>query len=259
MADETKVLALCMDMGRALLENGGEIYRVQETMERVAAAYGAADVQVYVLTNELFASAGGVVRTMEMRQVRCGATHLGRVTALNALSRDIVAGKVPLEEAVKRLEEARNLPFVGKPQRLLACAVGTAGFSILFGGTVLDGAAAFVAGLALQGFSFYLETHPVSKLIYNILSAALVALCSAALTQVLLAYGLAPQLDKIIIGGIIPLVPGVALTSSIRDFAGGDYLSGTIRMIDALLVAASIAAGVGGVLMFLAWLPGVSV
>ena len=31
----------------------------------------------------------------------------------------------------------------------------------------------------------------------------------------------------------------------IRDFVQGDYLSGTIRMIDALLIAASIAIGTG--------------
>ena len=57
------------------------------------------------------------------------------------------------------------------------------------------------------------------------------------------------SLDKIIIGSIIRLVPGIALTTSIRDFLGGDYLSGTIRMIDAFLVGGCIAIGVGAVVM----------
>ena len=35
------------------------------------------------------------------------------------------------------------------------------------------------------------------------------------------------------------------------DFVQGDYLSGTIRMIDALLIAASIAIGTGLVLSFI--------
>ena len=39
------------------------------------------------------------------------------------------------------------------------------------------------------------------------------------------------------IGALMPLTPGVALTMSIRDFISGDYLSGTIRLIDALLTA----------------------
>lgn len=44
------------------------------------------------------------------------------------------------------------------------------------------------------------------------------------------------------------LTPGIAFTMGIRDFVQGDYLSGTIRMIDALLIAASIAIGTGLVL-----------
>ena len=41
------------------------------------------------------------------------------------------------------------------------------------------------------------------------------------------------------------LVPGVAFTVAIRDAADGDYISGTVRMIDALLVFICIAIGVG--------------
>ena len=54
--------------------------------------------------------------------------------------------------------------------------------------------------------------------------------------------------DKIVIGDIMPLVPGIALTTSIRDFFNGDYLSGTIHMIDAVLTAFSIAVGVGTII-----------
>ena len=45
-----------------------------------------------------------------------------------------------------------------------------------------------------------------------------------------------------------------ASTTGIRDIAGGDYLSGTIRMVDALLIAAAIALGVGFVLLAGVWL-----
>ena len=46
----------------------------------------------------------------------------------------------------------------------------------------------------------------------------------------------------------MPLVPGIALTTSIRDFFNGDYLSGANHMIDAILTAFSIAVGVGAVI-----------
>ena len=48
-----------------------------------------------------------------------------------------------------------------------------------------------------------------------------------------------------IIGAIMPLIPGVAFVNSVRDIAAGDYISGTIRMIDAIVTASGIAIGVG--------------
>ena len=65
------------------------------------------------------------------------------------------------------------------------------------------------------------------------------------LTSILLAvFFSSVQPDYIIIGSIMPLVPGITLTTSIRDFYNSDYLSGTIHMIDALLTALCIAVGV---------------
>ena len=60
-----------------------------------------------------------------------------------------------------------------------------------------------------------------------------------------------------IIGSLMILTPGIAFTMGLRDFVQGDYLSGTIRMIDALLIAASIAIGTGLVLSLSAFLTGV--
>lgn len=257
--DERRVLRLCVEVGRTLLESGGEIGRVQETVLRIARAMGAEDFHVYVLTNGLFASTtprGGEQQTCEIRHVPDSFVHLGRVVAVNALSRDIEARRVKTPaEAMARLEEIRALPCTPPAGRVAACGIGAACFCYLFGGSALDAAAALAVGIVLQCFLFLLERRPKGKIIYNILAAAAVALCSFGAAQGLGALGLAAHLDKIIIGGIIPLVPGVPLTTSIRDFAGGDYLSGTIRMIDALLVAGSIAIGVGAVLVVLSYVP----
>ena len=76
----------------------------------------------------------------------------------------------------------------------------------------------------------------------NIMGSAIVTTGSL----ILYVAGAGILSDKIIIGGIIPLVPGVALTTGIRDLFSGDYLSGSIRMIDALLTGMCIAIGVGG-------------
>lgn len=51
-----------------------------------------------------------------------------------------------------------------------------------------------------------------------------------------------------IIGGIILMVPGVAFTNAIRDMVDSDYISGSVRMLDAVISFFCIAIGVGVVL-----------
>ena len=92
------------------------------------------------------------------------------------------------------------------------------------------------------------EKNHVNKIITKLLGAALVT----AVAAVCMVVGVGRDMDKIIIGSIMPLVPGIAMTMAIRDFFNGDYLSGTIRLMDALIIGLSIAAGVGAVLTFAA-------
>lgn len=252
--DRSSVLELSFQMGEALLENGAEISRVQETMERVAKAFQAEEFNVYVLTNAIFANGreNGVEKRTELKHVPSTSIHFGRICAVNQLSREIAEGKHTVEEAFARLEQIRNIPYSPLPLAIFACAVGSAAFSYLFGGSGWDALTAFLCGLVLEPFLFWTGKRKLSKFLTNLSASALVTFCGA----VLLLLGLGQNLDKIIIGSIIRLVPGVALTTSIRDFFNGDYLSGAIRMIDAFLVGGCIAVGVGVVVRLMSPLLG---
>ncbi|MBR2046746.1 MAG: threonine/serine exporter family protein, partial [Agathobacter sp.] len=79
-----------------------------------------------------------------------------------------------------------------------------------------------------------------SRFLRNVFTSMFVSACT-----ILVVYtGLPVLQDKIIIGAIMPLVPGITFTTSIRDFHNGDYLSGTIHLIDALLTALCVAVGI---------------
>ncbi len=242
-AEPGGVLELSFQMGRVLLENGAEISRVQETMERVAKAFQAEEFNVYVLTNAIFVNGteNGVEKRTELKHIPSTSIHFGRICAVNQLSREIAAGKHTVEDAFRILESIRDIPYSSLPLSILACAIGSAAFSYLFGGSGWDALAAFFCGLLLEPFLYWTGKRKLSKFLTNLSASALVTFFSAGL----LLLGLGQNLDKIIIGSIIRLVPGVALTTSIRDFFNGDYLSGTIRMIDAFLIGGCIAVGVG--------------
>ena len=138
-----------MDAGQTLLENGGEVFRAQQTMEIMAASLGVRDFHVYVLTNGIFASAHlpGRDAVSLVRHVPTVSVHLGRVEAVNELSRELAAGRLGVVEAEARLNTARTLPRSTPQLEILACVVGAAGFAYLFGGTLADMPVAAVAGL----------------------------------------------------------------------------------------------------------------
>lgn len=254
MKQKSSILELSFAMGETLLRNGAEISRVQETMERVAGAFHAEEFNVYVLSNAIFANGveGGVQHTTQLRHIPATAIHLGRISAVNQLSREIVQGQHTVEEAFDILEKIQHVPFSSLPLATGACAVGCACFSYLFGGSWRDALAALCCGALLEPYLYFAGKQRLSKFLTNLSASALAALCAFLFLWV----ALGENLDKIIIGSIIRLVPGVALTTSIRDFFNGDYLSGTIRMIDAILVGGCIAVGVGVVVRLISFLTG---
>ena len=114
--------------------------------------------------------------------------------------------------------------------------------------------AAAVAGFLVSGYLLLCEKKGLSSGFRKISAAALITLVCIVGCSLL---GI--ESSHAIIGTLMILTPGIAFTMGIRDFVQGDYLSGTIRMIDALLIAASIAIGTGLVLSLTSILTGVTV
>ena len=105
-----RIMDFIMAAGQTLLENGAEVFRVQQTMEIMARSFHLREFHVYVLTNGIFASAG-TAEISEVRNVPTRTTHLGRVAAVNQLSRQIAAGGITIDEAESRLVQAKGIPF----------------------------------------------------------------------------------------------------------------------------------------------------
>lgn len=246
MAETKDVLALAVETGDALLRNGAEVYRVVDTVIHILKAYEIEDYDVYVLSNGIFASANEDKddACSMIRHVPLGSMHLGRVAALNQLSREICSHACSLPDAWVRLQECKTIPYSKKHVLVFFCGLNCGCFSYLFGGHALDAILSFCVGMLLQLLLDELKCHKNSKFITNILGSAFITL----LALIILIIGIPIQFDKIIIGSIMPLVPGISLTTSIRDFFNGDYLSGAIHMIDAILTAFCIAVGVGTVI-----------
>lgn len=237
------VLELAMQAGHVLLENGAEISRVEETIERICRYYGVCSGHEFVLSNGIFMTAGNERESFfaKVQHIPVSAIHLNKVAAVNQLSREIEHGRYTVSEAFGALEQIRNMPGKSRRMQVAAGAVGSAAFSLLFGGSLRDGLAAGAAGLILYLYVLFVSGPHLSKIVGNIGGGALATLVCG----LLYLAGVGEHLNFMIIGTIMLLVPGVAFTNAIRDVADGDYLSGSVRMLDAVLVFFCIAIGVG--------------
>ena len=234
----TDVMQVATEAGHIMLENGAEIFRVEETMERITRHYGVDSGHFFVLSNGILTSGGNRYSNVEFIPFK--GAQLEKVVAVNRLSRAIEKGGCPIEEARERLAEIRNMKSKPFLEQVMGSAVGSGAFCAIFGGSLLDCAASFVTGLLLYVFVLLVSRRGMSKIVTNILGSIL----ATSLSVVFMNIGFGEHPGNMIIGSLIPLIPGVPFTNGIRDLANEDYIAGSTRMLDALTVFFCIAAGV---------------
>lgn len=241
MAYTKEILCLAVEIGNSMLKNGAEIYRVEDSIIHILKAYDVEEFDVYVLSNGIFASANENKEDScsMVRHVPLGSVNLGKVAALNQLTRDICSHKCSLIDAWDELDACNNLKGYSLPFQIVSCGLGCGCFCYMFGGNLLEVVFATIIGSIEQILLVRCQKRGISKFLSNLLLSLMITILALFIT--LIKIPIMP--DKVIIGAIMPLVPGIAFTTSIRDFYNGDYLSGTIHLIDALLTAICIAVG----------------
>ena len=233
---DQEALEVAVEAGHILLENGAEISRIEETMERIATNFGVDSKSFYVIGNGIFSTGRNFAN---VTYIPFKGAQLDKVVAVNELSREIADMQYTAAQSRKRLEEIRAMPGKPKWQQVAGAAAGCAFFSILFGGGFDEGLASLLCGAILWCFILLVRRWKFSKMFGNICGGAIATLCSIIFWKM----GLAVSLCHIIVGTVIALVPGVPFINGIRDIADEDYISGTARLLDALMVFFSIALG----------------
>lgn len=240
---ERQVLMLALKAGRILLENGAEVFRAEDTVCRICRYYGFQSASVFVLSNGIFLTCGDEKEPQFARVLQIPVNHvnLRRVAEVNELSRRIEQGRYTLNEIRAELERIEILAPVDRRIQVLVAGVCGACFSHVYGGGWQEALCTAVTGVLLYAYLLYLGKPHFSKIVCYILGSAWVSFLNILFYTV----GFANHLDAMMVGSLILMVPGVAFTNGIRDVAVGDYISGSVRLLDALLIFFCIAIGVG--------------
>ena len=119
---------------------------------------------------------------------------------------------------------------------MLAMSVICGGFTFFFGGTWRDAIVATVIGAVVSLFDIF-----PSKYINSLAKTALSALVITMVAGLSVLAGVGQNGGIIIIGSIMPLVPGVSFGTAMRDLLLGDLASGSLKSMQAILQALMIA------------------
>ena len=233
-----------MDMGELLLSSGAEISRVEDTLTRIGTAYGAVRMNVFAITSFLVVTMVFPDRsqvTESRRILQPDQTNFMRMEELNALSRACCAH--PLQLTPKDEFAARIQTIGMKPENrirtILGSILGAGGFAVFFGGSILDGFVASIFSFLICEMQKYLGRIFPNRVIFNFIAALLTGTGIALVSQCFRFL----HMDKIMIGDIMLLIPGIALTNSIRNMLVGDTISGAMRLIESILWAAALGLG----------------
>ena len=94
-----KLLSLTLDLGECMLKSGAEIFRVENTVERICLAYGVKYVEFFAIPSVIICSVQmeNGSYAIQMRRIKHLKNDLYRLEALNALSRRICSNAPSLE------------------------------------------------------------------------------------------------------------------------------------------------------------------
>jgi uncharacterized membrane protein YjjP (DUF1212 family) len=244
-----EIMEVCLLAGKIMLQSGGETYRVEDTMMRMAAAFGIVNSHSYVTpTGIIFSAEGAEPTKTKLIRISTRSTDLKKVAMVNSISRRITSGELNLDAALKLLKEldALNVTFPFMVQ-VAAASIASGCFMIMFMGEWIDFIPAMITGgLGYFGFLYFHRYIPV-KFFSEFLASFIIGLLSVIFVKM----GLGQQLDKIIIGSVMTLVPGLLVTNAVRDLMAGHLVSGLSKGAEALLTAFAIGSGIAVVLSFL--------
>lgn len=246
-----ELLTAATDVGFALLSHGAEIYRVEWSMRLILEAYG-----VKSNTIEVFAIPASIIVSIpdrdgkpltKSRQIIGYKTDLDKLDRLNNLSRHICKRRPSYHQIHVQLNEILQRRAYPLFMHIICFGIIGFTFALFFKGNLRDAFVAMPIAALIRIVQFLLSRLGANGFFVTILCSAM----AAALALLSAHLGLCNSYDRVIVGSLMTLVPGMALTNCMRDFIVGDYMTGLSHMVEALLTATAIAAGVVTVLSVL--------
>lgn len=218
-------------LGIEIIENGGDISRAEDTIKRICKAYGAEKVHVFIIPCLIAVTIIYDKKEQTiLRRIYKSQLNLGKLEEINNISRSICNDK----------NADKNIDYNYSPLLSSICVfIGVASFCIFFGGTDIDALFSGIAGLVIYNL-------PYNIVSYNKFSRTIIeSTISGIISFIPSLLGLTTHPDKIMIGTIMLLIPGLNVGISIRDMMNGNIIAGILELAEAIIITFAINLGFG--------------
>ena len=240
------ILRFALLLGEQMLTNGAETSRVEDSVLRVCKSRGFKHVNVFTTPTCVIISDEKFDGLTFMKTISKRTINLTKIDRLNDISRRFVQNEdIDPLKAISMLQEVDAVKDYDQFVYFAGTAMASASFAYLIGGTcILD----FILTLVIAsiGVIIYNKTIKLNQIPFfaTLISSFFIAVFG----NLLVKYNILASSKSLIVGSIMPLLPGVSFIKGLRDLISGNLIAGTSRIIDACLIAAAIAVGVGVVL-----------
>lgn len=234
-----------LELGRTLHEHGASAPEVENTLALLSRRLGLTG-EFFATPTSLFASFGAAddasasASTTHLVRVVPSSADLARRARIDEIVRDVIAGRFAPAEARVLLAALRNdPPPYPVPLALLASALVSACAARIFGLDAFEIALSGGVGLVVELLTLVAARSPRLKRVM------LPAAAGSAGALVSLACGLAgePTSLQSVVAGLITLLPGLRLTTAMRELALDHLAAGTARFLGSVVTLVTLLFG----------------
>lgn len=244
-----RTLDLCLKVGEVLLSSGAGAPDVVATMRALSRALGVRQTQIDVTFTSLAMSVQLSPEDppfMQIRQVQQRDIDYEDLTRVDHLVRDVVAGRTDLEEARAAIAQIVSSGHA-RPRwaATLGAGVMCAGVALQLGGGPVVVLVALLAAVCIVRLQL-LMTRRRLPFFYQQVAGGVVATVLAAVGTRVAAPVVHLDASLVVTANIVMLLAGIGFMGAIQDALSGFYVTGSARILEAVLATAGIIAGVSG-------------
>lgn len=240
------ILRVALFLGELMLENGAETYRVEDTVLRICKSRGFNHINCFTSPTVIIISDNRFDGFTFMKTIKSRSIDLDKISQLNDFSRKFVSDtNIDMKDAMKELKLISNSTSYSDITKYISTGIGSAFFAgLVEGNNIPTFIGTFITSiLAVKIYNKIIKVSTISAFA-SLIAAIFIAAIGVVLTQL----NIINTPTMLVVGSIMPLLPGVSFIKGLRDLISGDLISGVARAFDAGVTAVSIACGVGIIL-----------